>query len=207
MNRLVLASASPRRADLMRREGYSFEVIEPPLHEPDRFAGGLSATEQAEASSYFKARSVASRLTSPALVIGADTVVLLKDEVFGKPSDVHDARRILSSLADTTHRVITGLTVLDSRTDRRIIVHDTTIVTMRPMPEPAMEQYLTGGAWRGKAGAYGIQDEGDAFIERIDGSFENVMGLPTELLAEVLSYWEVGRQPGSSPAREGSARR
>jgi len=94
-------------------------------------------------------------------------------------------------LAGTTHQVVTGVTLLDAQTARRLISHDVTTVTMRDVGSIALERYLAGGAWEGKAGAYGIQDHGDAFIERIDGSFTNVVGLPMELLTSMLEQWGI----------------
>lgn len=199
--RLILASASPRRADLMRQAGYAIEIVAPPFHEPDEMGPGVPPEAQAEALSYFKARSVIKSLDS-GLIIAADTIVALGAEVFGKPADVDDARRILQKLAGTRHRVVTGVALLDAQTRRRLISHDTTAVTMRPMSAEALEQYLAGQAWLGKAGAYGIQDRGDAFIERIDGSFTNVVGLPMELLSSLLARWGYDRTPEPSAKPE-----
>lgn len=182
---IILASASPRRAALLREAGYAIEVVPSPFHEPDIESLGLSPPALAEALSFFKARSVAER-RSAGLVLGADTVVAYDGRVFGKPIDAADARRILSTLAGTTHEVITGVTLIDAATQKRLIRHDTTRVTMRPMSAAALEAYIASGAWQGKAGAYGIQDHGDAFVKRIEGSFSNVVGLPMELVAAML---------------------
>ena len=188
--RLILASASPRRPALLREYGYTFEVIEPRLHEPDELAGNPTPEAQAEALSYFKARSAAD-VVNEGIILAADTVVALEDCQFGKPADRDDARRILQALTGTTHTVITGVTLLDAATGERLIQHDSTAVTMKPMTEAEMERYLDTGAWEGKAGAYGIQDRGDAFVERTEGSFTNVVGLPMELVSAMLEKWEV----------------
>ena len=183
--RLILASASPRRAELLREHGYEFEIIRSPLPEPVQFLPGLSPLERAEASSEFKARSVA-KLVAVGWVLAADTIASLGGRIFGKPADRDDARRILQALWGTTHQVITGVTLLDASNGATLIRHDSTDVTMRRLSEREIEDYLDSGAWEGKAGAYGIQDQGDAFVERIDGSFTNVVGLPMELLAKML---------------------
>jgi septum formation protein len=196
--RLILASVSPRRAALMREYGYTFEVVEPPMHEPDHLTGETTPAQQAEALSYFKARSVAT-LIEEGTILAGDTVVALEDRMFGKPLDRDDARTILSNLSGTTHRVITAVTLLDATTGRRLIRHDATAVTIKPMSDPQLEAYLDTGAWAGKAGAYGIQDRGDAFIESIDGSFTNVVGLPMELLSRMLTDW--GIQSAKVPAQ------
>jgi len=185
VRRLILASASPRRASLLRKYGYEFEVVAPPLGEPAPAAGGLAPEQSAEALSYYKACSVA-ELTGSGVILAGDTVVSLNAEVFGQPTDRDDARRILRALAGTTQRVITGVTLLDAVTRERRIAHDSTAVTMRPVTDAELEAYLDTGAWAGKAGAYGIQDRGDAFVTKVEGSFTNVVGLPMELLARML---------------------
>ncbi|MEK7732222.1 MAG: Maf family protein, partial [Planctomycetota bacterium] len=119
-------------------------------------------------------------------VLAADTIAALGGRVFGKPADRDDARRILKSLSGTTHQVITGVTLLDASSGVRLIRHDSTNVIMRRLTDSEIEDYLDSGAWEGKAGAYGIQDKGDAFVERIEGSFTNVVGLPMELVARML---------------------
>jgi septum formation protein len=157
----------------------------PPLPEPAASAEGLSPAQQAEALSYFKASSVADRLAE-GVVLGADTIAALGGEIFGKPADRGDAERILRRLGGTTHEVITGVTLLDAATRQRLVRHAVTAVTMRSFHEVRLQAYLDSNEWQGKAGAYGIQDRGDEFVERIEGSFDNVVGLPTELLAEMV---------------------
>lgn len=186
---LILASVSPRRSQLLGEAGYSFEVYTPPYLEPDTDHLGLTPRAHAEALSYFKAKSVAERIER-GLVLGADTVVACRDTIFGKPADAADARRILEILMHAPHEVITGVTLIDAADGRRLIRHDVTRVVMRPMPAGKFEAYIASGDWEGKAGAYGIQDSGDAFIDRIDGSFSNVVGLPMELLGRMLAEFE-----------------
>jgi septum formation protein len=188
---LILASSSPRRADLLRRHGYCCEVIRPPTEEPDSFPSDLSPTGRAEALSYLKAASVA-RTLDCGLVIGADTVVTYRGLVFGKPTDRADAAHILGTLAGTTHQVITGVTVLDASDRRRDIRHAISTVAMRALSSDELDAYLDSNAWVGKGGAYGVQDEADAFVRLIDGSFTNVVGLPMDLLAEMLVPWRGG---------------
>jgi septum formation protein len=184
--RLILASASPRRAELLREHGYDFTVMASPLAEPVEFPEDMSPVERAQSSSLFKAKSVAG-LVGEGWVLGADTIAALGDRVFGKPSNRDDARKILQALSGTTHQVITGVTLLDASSGAKLVRHDSTKVIMRRLSDPEIEAYLDIGAWEGKAGAYGIQDEGDAFVERFEGSFTNVVGLPMELLAGMLT--------------------
>ena len=182
---LILASSSPRRRELLRSGGYCFRVSPPSHMEPEINSPAVVPFQFAESTAYFKARSVAAQ-GDLGLILGADTIVTYRGAVFGKPSDADQAREILSTLAGTTHEVITGVALVDTHNDRRLIRHDTTRVTMRPMPDEVRERYIASGAWQGKAGAYGIQDRGDAFIECLEGSFSNVVGLPMELLARML---------------------
>ena len=198
---LILASASPRRAGLLREYGYEFDIVVAPVEEPERLADATAPTELAEALSYFKARAVADGLER-GVVLGADTVAALGEIIFGKPNDVEDARRILQSLAGTLHDVITGVTLLDAESGKREIRHARTGVVMKPLSDEQLNDYLATGAWQGKAGAYGIQDYGDAFVERIEGSFTNVVGLPMELVTSMLDEW--GVKPRLSDKGRGS---
>ncbi len=191
--RLILASGSPRRRQLMREHGFDVEIIPPPVDEPDDLGRKLSPIELARELSLFKARSVRS-LIDEGTIIAGDTIVALGDRIFGKPADREDARTIIKSIAGTTHHVITGVTLLDAPSDRYLTRHDTTAVTMRPLRDEEVQAYLDTGAWEGKAGAYGIQDRGDAFVTRTDGSFTNVVGFPMELVTQMLEEW--GITPG-----------
>ena len=195
--RLVLASASPRRREMLEERGYAFEVVIPPLNEPAELAGRPTAARMAEALSFYKARSVADHMEH-GIVLAADTVVALEGRLFGKPVDRDDARRIIRSLAGTAHDVITGVTLLDAASNRRAIESDTTVVVMKPLSDEQIETYLDTLAWQGKAGAYGIQDHGDTFVERYEGSFTNVVGLPIDLTIRLLSAW--GIEPTSKNA-------
>jgi septum formation protein len=230
MPRLILASASPRRAELLREHGYAFDVIVPPTPEPTDLPAEMPPAKQAEYLSHFKAAAVAdllsrgpaatrpapteiatfakgvqrgvsseqanslrgpeSRFTvTSAIILAADTIAALGNRVFGKPADRADARRILSSITGTAHQVITGVTLMDPAVRRCVTHHDVTAVHMRPLSDDELEAYLDSNAWRGKAGAYGIQDKGDEFVTRIEGSFSNVVGLPMELLSQMLLEW------------------
>lgn len=192
---LVLASASPRREQLLREAGYDFLVQPARLREPDDVLN-VPAVKLAEALSFFKARDVA-ELFPEATVLGADTVVAANGVVFGKATDVDDARRILRTLTRTPQEVITGVTLYCEARRERIITHDVTRVTMSPMSDAQIDAYLQTGLWQGKAGAYGIQDHDDQFVEKLEGSFTNVVGLPMELVCSLLAAW--GHVPGRSP--------
>ncbi len=199
--RLILASESPRRAQLLSDNGYRFEVVRPPLDEPEEDGPHVPPAQHAAALSYYKARSVASRPEyADAVILAADTVVALGDRIFGKPVDAEDARFILANLAGTRHQVITGVTVLRPSAEQRLIEHDLTHVTMRPMSADVLDAYIASEAWRGKAGAYGVQDHGDAYVERLEGSYTNVVGLPMSLVARMLGRVGYVVAPADRPA-------
>ena len=187
---IILASQSPRRAELLRDAGIAFEAVAPKYQEPDPGTWHLDPISYVESASFAKARSVAEDHPDR-LILGADTTVAIGNRMFGKPADEADAKRILCSLFGTTHRVISGVTLYDSATQRRIIRHATTTCQMRPMNPGELDDYLRGRGWEGKAGAYGIQDEGDRFVTVVEGSFSNVVGLPVELVIDMLAAFGV----------------
>ncbi len=159
-------------------------VVAPTIAEPDEAFSGLSPAQQAESLAYFKARAVAD-LHPGRYVLGADTIVALGSRILGKPADADDARTMLQNLSGTRHRVITGVALLAPE-GRRLIASDVTYITMRPMTPEEIEQYVASGEWIGKAGAYAIQETADRFVQNVEGSFSNVVGLPMELVARML---------------------
>ncbi len=187
---IILASQSPRRVDLLREAGIAFEAVAPACVEPDMNSWASSPEEFVESAAYQKASSVAERFTDR-VILGADTVVALDGRIYGKPADREDARRILSALAGVTQDVISGVTILQPSAGRRLTEHDVTRVTMRPMSNEEIEAYLDSGEWEGKAGAYGIQGTADRFVEKVEGSFSNVVGLPVERVLRMLAEFGV----------------
>lgn len=187
-DRLVLASTSPRRSQLLREAGYRFKVTQPPLEEPDEPHPHVDPAQHAESLAWFKAASVGDEHPDDVILAG-DTISVMDGEIYGKPADAADARRILRKLSGTSHRVITGIAIFNPATDRRTMGHSISTIHMRPLSDEMIESYLKTGEWQGKAGAYGIQDHGDAFVERYEGSFTNIVGMPMELVREMLSQW------------------
>lgn len=186
---LILASGSPRRAELLGDAGYEFKVVNPPLVEPDENSPHVDPASHAESLAYFKACSIGSQ-PAGTTILAADTIAFVDGRIIGKPADRQDAGRIIRALSGTTHKVITGLALIDE--ERRLIHHDVSVVRVRALPEKAIESYLDTGLWEGKAGAYGIQEQSDPFVERLDGSFTNVVGLPMELLGNLFARWLSG---------------
>jgi septum formation protein len=211
MNRLqlILASSSPRRRDLLREAGYRFEVRPPPIDDrPSRASGPAYRTGRSsdgaaagappgsapakpgahvESLAYLKAMAAVEAYgLADGLVLGADTIVLLGDRIIGKPSDEADARRILSELSGSEHRVLTGLALVDLARGRRMLAHDVTRVLMRRLAPDQIAAYVAGGEALGKAGAYALQETGDRHIQEVTGSMTNVIGLPMELLERLI---------------------
>ncbi|MBI4663251.1 MAG: septum formation protein Maf [Verrucomicrobia bacterium] len=185
--RLILASASPRRAELMRQLNLDFQVITSEVPEVDHRQ--LTAGEIAQINAYRKARSVSKRFPDY-LVLGADTVVSLGVRLFGKPADLGEARRMLETLQGQTHQVVTGVCLVSLRHRRERLFAEITDVSFRPLTAQQITEYLAAINPLDKAGAYAIQERGDALVQDIDGSFSNVVGLPLERLRVELDRWE-----------------
>jgi septum formation protein len=180
---LVLASASPRRRELLAGLVDEFRVTPADVDETPRV--GLSPEDAAVDIARRKALAVAAATDEP--VLAADTIVVAADgELLGKPTDAADARRILGKLSGTTHRVITGVCLATERGRRLRLESATTGVTMRPLAAAEIDAYVASGESFDKAGAYAIQETGDRFVVRVDGSRTNVVGLPVELVARLL---------------------
>jgi len=193
---LILASSSPRRRELLRQTGYRFQVRPPGPIEDACIRRAPSAAAYVESLAYLKAMSaVETHGIGKGLVLGADTAVELEGRIIGKPRDEEEARQILSALvatgdstgrAGSVHRVLTGLAIVDVGAKRRWLAHDATTIHMGPMSDAEIRAYVASGEAMGKAGAYALQETGDRFVERIEGSFTNVVGLPMELLERML---------------------
>ena len=184
--KLVLASASPRRRDLMTEAGYAFDVVVADVDESAIPVEGQNSVQYAECLALAKARDVARRFPDR-IVIGADTVVDFNGEIIGKPADAADAERITRMIFSAPHRVITGLAILWLQRGIEIVRSDITTVYPRRMTPEQLARHIAGGTWQGKAGAYAIQEGDDQHIDHIEGSFTNVVGLPMELLGCLLT--------------------
>ncbi len=171
----VLASASPRRAELLRSMGVTFEVVASTVEE---VAGGhLKASDVAVTNACRKAISVADTHRA-STVIGADTVVALGNRLFGKPADAGAAAVMLGELSGKTHEVTTGVCLVQRSTGELTVFADTTHVTFRVLTTGQIRDYIDRVDVLDKAGAYAIQEHGDALVQQISGSFTNVVGLP-----------------------------
>ena len=181
--KLILASASPRRRRLMKQIGLTFQVMPGEVNEDEIFSS--DPLENIQAVALLKARDVAARVED-GIVVGADTQILIDGETMGKPADEADAARMLSRLSGRTHQVITGVALVDAGTGLEKTWVETTLVFFRELSESEISAYVHTGEPMGKAGAYGIQGKAAAFVERIEGCYFNVVGLPLAKLAQNL---------------------
>ena len=182
----ILASASPRRRELLSEAGYQFTLVPPDLDESAFPTQGFGAAQYAMKLALAKADSVAQAYPDR-VVLGADTVVDFEGRIIGKPADAKDAERITGMLFSTPHKVVTGLAIVRVCDNTRLVESDSTTVYPRRMTAEQIAEHVRGGSWRDKAGAYAIQETGDEFVEKIEGSLTNVMGLPMELLKSLLA--------------------
>jgi septum formation protein len=181
--RLTLASASPRRAEILRSVGWPFEVL--PAHIDESREEGERADAYVERIALAKAEAAAAR--SPgSLVVGADTVVLIDDQILGKPKDDGDANRMLRLLNGRRHQVLTGVALVDDITGQSKVAHEVTDVTFAEMSDEEINWYVATGEPMDKAGAYAIQGHGALFIKEIRGDYFNVVGLPVRLLYRLI---------------------
>ncbi len=174
---LILASASPRRAELLRELGVDFHVL--PSDAPEVAHDELSPQELCQLNAHRKARAVAKKHLD-AVVLGADTLVFLDREILGKPADLDDARRMLERLQGCTHQVVTGVSLIHLRSHREHLFAVSTDVRFRALNDAQIRNYLAKINPLDKAGAYAIQDHGELIVEEISGSFTNIVGLPLE---------------------------
>jgi len=182
--RLILASASPRRRELLRLAGFDFEARPGGIEEKRR--GGESGEEFALRAAREKALQVAASAPSESLVLGADTVVIVNGEVLGKPAGPDDAARMLRLLSGVTHRVITGVCLVRAPDRIEVLTPSVTLVTFRRLDEQEIREYVSSGEPLDKAGAYGIQGLASKFVTRIEGCYFNVVGLPVALVYELI---------------------
>jgi septum formation protein len=183
---IILASASPRRSQLLGELGVKFRVVTANTEEIHNEQ--YTPREICQLNAGRKAAAVAA-LQPEAIVLGADTLVARAGRLYGKPRDMADARRMLSELQGRTHEVVTGVCLLRQRPARQSVFAVATEVTFRPLPPEQIDDYLARIQPLDKAGAYAIQDQGDLIVAGISGSYSNVVGLPLERLREELAQW------------------
>lgn len=206
--RLILASASPRRRELLAGLGLRFDVCPSAVEETLR--AGVPALAQARALAFEKAREVAGRVGrepgAPAVVLGADTLVVLDGRPLGKPGSPAEARAMLTWLAGRIHEVVTAVALVEAGSGREAAETVVSRVEMRPYGAAEIEAYLATGEPYDKAGAYAVQGEGGRLVARVDGCYTNVVGLPVRATARLLRAFglptvePVTAAEGSGPA-------
>lgn len=184
--KVILASASPRRKELLENMGVEFEIITSNIEEVRNEK--LSLGKQIEDLAFQKANAVFKTTTGDRLVIGSDTIVCLGKQIFGKPKNEAEGREMLSSLSGKSHKVITGLCVL---VDRNGVVteykdHHTAKIYFRKISSEEIDKYIKTNEYADKAGAYAIQGKSSVFIDKIKGNYFSVVGLPIHLLYDIL---------------------
>jgi nucleoside triphosphate pyrophosphatase len=183
---LILASASPRRAELLRQLRLDFQIV--PSDVAEMLDENLSPLELCQLNAHRKARSVAKKIPD-ALVLGADTLVFLDHKMFGKPENLAEAKKMLLELQGRSHQVVTGVSLIHLRGHRERLFAISTDVTFRPLTAKQIEEYLAKINPLDKAGAYAIQENGELIISEISGSFSNVVGLPMEKVEAELNVF------------------
>jgi len=184
--RLILASTSPRRIVLLKSLGYLFDIIPHDIEEC--IQGNVLPAELVQNLAFLKASDVARRVCD-AVIVSADTIIVHEKSILGKPKDVSDAKRILSILSNSEHDVISGVCVMASPSRKKMLRIERTHIKMKYIKDEEIDRYILTGEPMDKAGAYAIQGEGRKFIEKIDGSYSNAVGLPLELLQEMLNHF------------------
>jgi septum formation protein len=188
--RLILASASPRRASLLTAAGFDFEAVAPTVDESVRLNEPAANYVQRLASE--KSARVFAQIAGPPsdlVVLGADTAVAVDGRILAKPSDDHHAGAMLGHLSGRSHEVMTGLSIRTSDREARRV--ETTTVVFAPMSTAEVDWYLSTGEGRDKAGGYAIQGFASRFVQGIDGSYSNVVGLPVAAVYELLRELEI----------------
>jgi septum formation protein len=183
--KLILASASPRRAEILRDAGFSFSVMASAVDETP--VPGESPSELVQRLADAKAELAAARAVGPAIVLAADTVVTLEERIFGKPRSTADARNMLEALSGRTHAVITGVTLIRLPDAERRKFVESTLVHFAQLADEEISRYLATDEPHDKAGAYAIQGRAGRYIRRIEGDYFNVVGLPLASVTQALA--------------------
>ena len=186
----ILASASPRRKLLLEKAHFTFDVITSAVDESAFDTEGISSTDHTRQLALAKAKDVAVKYPDR-LVLGADTIVDYDGQIIGKPDDAAHAEEITRMLFSAPHKVITGIALVRIEPAVEVVEADTTIVYPKQLTEAQIAEHIRKEGWKGKAGAYGIQETGDEFVERVEGSFTNVIGLPMELTERLLARFDI----------------
>ena len=201
ISQLVLASSSPRRKELVATLDLSLPVSVFSLDTDETIQAEWSPSETVEQLSLAKATAVREAILAReildfsfdenSLILAADTIVVLDNDILGKPTSIEDAVTTLMRMQGKEHQVLTGVTLLHSRTGETLVQHRVTHVKMRPLSVEMIRSYVATGESADKAGSYGIQGKGSILVDSITGCYFNVVGLPVSLVAEMLTHFDV----------------
>jgi septum formation protein len=183
--KFILASASPRRKELLEKAGYKFDIVVSNVDESKINACGLTPAEYACRLAAAKAQNVADKFPNT-LVVGSDTIADFNGEIIGKAESARHAEEITRKLFGQPHKVITAIAMIKKNTGLKTVEYDATTVYPKKMTDKEIAEHIASGTWKDKAGAYAIQETGDKFVEKIDGSLTNVMGLSMELFEKMF---------------------
>ena len=188
MGKIILGSSSPRRASILKKMKLDFDVIPSEYDEPHTQT--VFSYEFVESLAYNKALDVAKKMQAKGIdiiVLGADTIVVINDQILGKPKDYNDAFKTLKILSGKTHFVVTAVACVNSKNLEFKIKTDTTYVTFEELDDKNIKYYLDNYKPFDKAGSYGIQELPDGFVKAVDGQIDNVIGLPSKVVKELLT--------------------
>lgn len=184
MMKIILASASPRRQELLQQIGLDFEVI--PSNVDESVDMAESPEQMVKQLAYSKAKDVSLKISQPGIVIGADTIVIHDKNILGKPKDEMEAYTMLKKLSGDIHTVFTGFSIINTCTGKTVTGYERTLVKFREIHDEDIRKYINTREPMDKAGAYGIQKKGSLLVERIEGDYFNVVGLPIAKIAWIL---------------------
>lgn len=190
MEKIILASSSPRRKELLQKFDLEPIIVKPSIEE--KISPDEKLEQIAMALAFQKANQVGSKYSQGEIIIGADTIVAYKDKILGKPKNKLDAKQMLEFLSGKEHEVITGISILKANTNIKIIDYEKTVVKFRKMNQEKIENYIKTEEYIDKAGSYGIQGLGGVLVEGINGCYFNVVGLPLYKLDSLLGkYFDI----------------
>ena len=187
--KIILASQSPRRKWLLEQIGLEFDIITSNFDE--NIEGKKFSRQLIESLAFEKAKDVAARVGDDALIIAADTVVILGSKILGKPKDEADAKSMLKQLSGREHKVMTAVAIIDKYEDKILLKSTLSKVKFKKLSEREIDDYIKTGEPMDKAGSYGIQAYGSIFVEKVEGCYNNIVGLPLNLLSEMLKCFGV----------------
>ncbi|OHB51535.1 MAG: septum formation protein Maf [Planctomycetes bacterium GWF2_41_51] len=184
INDFILASASPRRKELLEKAGYEFKIVVSDIDESN-ISQDMPPIQYACTLALAKAKNIAEKFPDM-LVVGADTIADFNGEIIGKAEDAAHAEEITRKLFNQPHKIITAIAMIKINDGLEKVEYDITTVYPRKMTDEEIAEHIASGTWQDKAGAYAIQESGDKFIEKIDGSLTNVMGFSMELFEDMI---------------------